>query len=90
MSALPPIYKAFEELSTDERFDGLGLELERRDVTSYRPNPLYEIRVKARASGDAAAYGTLVAALGQFAGQHMLDTEVNGAWVTLTPRGQNG
>jgi hypothetical protein len=85
MATVPPIYKFFEELSTDERFDDLGLEL-RRNVSSISSLPRYEIRVMTSASGDVAAYATLIAALGDFARERNLDSDMNSSWVTLTPR----
>jgi len=84
MSALPPIYKALEELSTDERFDGLDLEFH-REVDSNPPH--YEIRVSTSPNGDAAAYATLIAALGDFASKHNLDSNMSYSTVKLTPRG---
>jgi hypothetical protein len=84
MSAVPPIYKAFEALSRDDRFAGLGLEFSRKVDSAV---PSYEILVKTSPRGDAAAYATLIAALGDFARKHNLDSEMQFSSVTLTPRG---
>ena len=87
MSAVPPLYKVFEELSTDGRFGGLELEL-RRIVNSIPPLPRYDIHVtNVLPRGDVAAYATLIAALGEFAREHNLDTELSPSSVTLSPRG---
>jgi hypothetical protein len=86
MSLVPPIYKVFEELSADERFDSAGLELH-RVVNSIPPMPRYEILVETIARGDVANYATLLAALADFASKHDLDIEMDARSVTLTPRG---
>lgn len=71
----------------DERFAGLSLELHRK-INSIPPMPHYEIRVmNLSPRGDVAAYATLIGALGEFAGEHSLDSDMDRSSVTLTPRG---
>lgn len=80
------MYKIFEELSADDRFAGLSLELHRK-INSRPPMPRYEICVNdLTPRGDVAAYAKLIAALGEFAREHDLDSDISFSTVTLTSR----
>ena len=64
--------------------DALDLEFHRK----VRSNPpQYEIRVSTSPRGDASAYATLIAVLGDFARKHDVDSNMSYGTVELTPRG---
>jgi hypothetical protein len=71
----------------DKRLAGLSRELHRK-INLVPPMPRYETRVmNLSPRGDVAAYATLIAALGEFAGEHSLDSDMDRSSATLTSRG---